>query len=327
MNRRRQFLCTVAAGLVPWPFSASVRAQTGSSPTTVRMILTAPPGSSIDVLGRLVAEGLRERLGWTLAPDNRPAAGGTVGTGEIARAAPDGSTFGLSFTGPLVLAPLLQKRLPYDPARELAPIVLVGTAPNILAVNAKLPVDNFKQFIEHVRARPGRLNYSSSGIGSSAHLAMEQLKALAGLFIVHVPYNGAPPAAQAVAAGDVDAIMANPTSLMPLIRAGRLRALAVTDRKRWNGMPEWPTVAESGYPGFEALAWNGFVAPAGTPSEWRERLNREINAVMSSPGFRSKAEAAGWEVAGGSIEAFAEFMNAERLRWAPVVKRSGATLD
>ncbi len=188
-------------------------------------------------------------------------------------------------------------------------------------------MENFRQFVEHVRARPGKLNYSSSGNGSSAHLAMEQLKALAGLFIVHVPYNGAPPAAQAVAAGDVDVIMANPTSLMPLIRAGRLRALAVTGRSRWSGMPEWPTVAESGYPGFEALAWNGFVAPTGTPPEWRERLNREINAVMSSPGFRSKAEAAGWDVAGGSIEAFADFMKAERLRWAPVVKRSGATLD
>ena len=323
---RRQWLRALAAAWLPVAGPAPLRAQ-GSLPVALRLVLTAPPGSSIDLLGRMVAERLRERLGVPVVPDNRPAAGGTAGTGEVARAAADGATIGLSFTGPLVLAPMLQSRLPYDPERQLAPIVLLGTAPNLLAVNASLPVASFREFIGHVRARPGRLNYSSSGNGSSAHLAMELLKAQAGLFIVHVPYNGAPPAAQAAAAGDVDAIMANPTALLPLIKAGRLRALATTGRGRWAGMSELPTVAESGFAGFEALAWNGFVAPAGTPREWLERLNREINAIVSAPDFKPRAEAAGWDVAGGSIEAFAGFMRAERARWAPVVKRSGAKID
>ncbi|MFN9211362.1 MAG: Bug family tripartite tricarboxylate transporter substrate binding protein [Betaproteobacteria bacterium] len=225
------------------------------------MLLTAPPGSSIDVLGRLIADKLRERLGQPVVPDNRAQAGGTVGTNEVAKAAPDGYTIGLSFTGPLATAPYLYAKLPYDPATDLAPIVLVRSAPNLLAVNAALPVGTFAEFLAYVRARPGQLNYASIGNGSASHLAMELLKAEAKLFIVHIPFNGAPPAVQAVAAGEVQAIMSNPTSLLPLLQAGRIKALAVTSRTRWHGMPALPTVAESGFPLFEAIAWNGIVAP------------------------------------------------------------------
>jgi tripartite-type tricarboxylate transporter receptor subunit TctC len=291
------------------------------------MILTAPPGSSIDVLGRLVAERLKDRLGQPVVAENRAQAGGTVGTDAVAKAERDGYTIGLSFTGPLATAPFLYSKLPYDPARDLAPIVLVGTAPNILAVNAELPVASLREFIDYVRARPGKLNYASIGNGSSSHLAMELLKAQAGLFIVHIPFNGAPPAVQATAAGDVQAIMSNPTSLLPLVAAKRLKPLAVTGSARWSGMKELPTIAESGFPGFEAVAWNGFVAPAGTPREAIERLNREINAILQAPDVKPRIEAAGWEVAGGTAEAFAAFMEAERRRWQPVIARSGAKLD
>lgn len=291
------------------------------------MILTAPPGSSIDVLGRLIAERLRERLGQPIVAENRPQAGGTVGTDAIAKADRDGYTFGLSFTGPLATAPYLYSRLPYDPARDLAPIVLVGTAPNLLAVNAALPVRSFREFVHYVRARPGQLNYASVGNGSASHLAMELLKARAGLFIVHIPYNGAPPAVQATASGEVQAIMSNPTSLLPLITATRIRPLAVTSRTRWAPMKELPTVAESGFPGFEAIAWNGFVAPAGTPRDLVERLSREVNAILQMPDVKARIEAAGWDVAGGSAESFVAFLRAERERWAPVIQRSGAKLD
>ena len=291
------------------------------------MILTAPPGSSIDVLGRIVADGLRERLGQPIVAENRAQAGGTIGTDAIAKADRDGYTFGLSFTGPLVTAPYLYSRLPYDPARDLAPIVLVGTAPNLLAVNGALPVADFREFIDYVRRRPGQLNYASIGNGSSTHLAMELLKAQGDLHIVHIPYNGAPPAVQATAAGDVQAIMSNPTSLLPLIKAGRIRPLAVTSRSRWAPMKHLPTIAESGFAGFEAIAWNGFVAPAGTPRTAIERLNREINAILVAPDTRPRVEAAGWDVAGGSAEVFAAFMQAERERWQPVVRRSGAKID
>jgi tripartite-type tricarboxylate transporter receptor subunit TctC len=323
MNRRVLLrLTALAATLGTAP---SLRAQSWPS-RPLRMILTAPPGSSIDVLGRLVGDRLKDTLGQPVVPENRPQAGGTLGTETIAQAEHDGYTFGLSFTGPLATAPFLYSKLAYDPARDLAPIVLVGTAPNILAVPASLPVNSFKEFIDYVRAHPGQLNYASVGNGSASHLSMELLKAQGKLFIVHIPYNGAPPAVQATAAGDVQAIMSNPTSLLPLIAAGRLKPLAVTSRLRWPARKDLPTIAESGFAGFEAVAWNGFVAPAGTPGATIERLNHDINTILASADIRPRIEGAGWDVVGGRPQQFAEFMAAERLRWKPVIARSGARL-
>lgn len=323
---RRRALLRAAAGAVAFAAAPSLRAQSWPA-KPLRMILTAPPGSSIDVLGRLVAEALRERLGQPVIAENRPQAGGTIGTDAIAKAPADGTTIGLSFTGPLATAQYLYAKLPYEPARDLAPIVLVGTAPNILAVNGNLPVRSFRELVDYARARPGQLNYASVGNGSASHLAMELLKHMGGLYIVHIPYNGAPPAVQAAAAGDVQMVMSNPTSLLPLIQAGRLRPLAVTGPSRWAPMKDLPTVAESGFAGFEAVAWNGFVAPAATPRETVLRLNREINAIMNAAQAKPRIEAAGWDIAGGTPEAFAAFMQAERRRWQPVIARSGARLD
>jgi tripartite-type tricarboxylate transporter receptor subunit TctC len=320
--RRRQLLAAAASLLAASP----LRAQ-GWPEKPIRLILTAPPGSSIDVLGRLIGEQLRERLGQPVVAENRPQAGGTVGTDAVARATPDGYTIGLSFTGPLATAQFLNPKLPYSPARDLAPVVLVGSAPNILAVASSLPPRSFADFIAYVRARPGQLNYASVGNGSASHLAMELLKSAAGLFIVHIPFNGAPPAVQATAAGDVQMVMSNPTSLLPMIQAGRVRPLAVTSRERWAPMKDLPTVAESGFPGVEAIAWNGLVAPAGTPREAIARLNAEVNAILRLPQVRPRIEAAGWDIAGGTPEAFASFMEFERNRWQPVIRRSGARLD
>jgi len=324
-SRRRDLLCAAAGGLA-LAAAPPLRAQ-GWPTKPIRMILTAPPGSSIDVLGRLVADQLRERLGQPVVAENRPQAGGTVGTDAVAKAVPDGYTIGLSFTGPLATAQFLYAKLPYDPARDLAPIALVGTAPNILAVTSGLPVRSFAELVAYVRSRPGQLNYASVGNGSASHLAMELLKSMAGLYIVHIPFNGAPPAVHATAAGDVQMIMSNPTSLLPLIQAGRIRPLAVTGRQRWPQMKELPTIAESGFAGFEAIAWNGFVAPAGTPRDAIARLNQEINAILHAPQIRPRIEAAGWDIAGGTPEAFATFMEFERSRWQPVIRRSGAKLD
>jgi tripartite-type tricarboxylate transporter receptor subunit TctC len=323
MNRRR--LLGLTAALPALPLARAYAQQYPSKP--IKLILTAPPGSSIDVLGRLVADKLRERLGQPVVAENRAQAGGTIGTDAIAKADKDGHTIGLSFTGPLATAPFLYSKLPYDPAKDLAPIVLVGTAPNLLAVNANLPVNSAREFVEYARQRPGQLNYASVGNGSASHLSMELLKAQAGIFLVHIPYNGAPPAVQATAAGDVQAIMSNPTSLLPLMQAKRIKALAVTSKERWPQMKELPTIAESGFPGFEAVAWNGFVAPGGTPPQVIERLNRDINAIMQLPDVKPRIEGAGWDVAGGTAETFARFMAAERERWAPIIKRSGARLD
>jgi len=320
--RRRQLLAAAVSLLA----TAPLRAQ-GWPEKPIRLILTAPPGSSIDVLGRLIAEQLRERLGVPVIAENRPQAGGTVGTDAVAKATPDGNTIGLSFTGPLATAQLLNPKLPYSPARDLAPVVLVGSAPNILAASSGLPVKSFAEFIAYVRARPGQLNYASVGNGSASHLAMELLKSAAGLYIVHIPFNGAPPAVQATAAGDVQMVMSNPTSLLPMIQAGRVRPLAVTSLERWAPMKELPSIAESGFPGFEAIAWNGIVAPAGTPRDAIARLNLEVNAILKLPQVRPKIEAAGWNAVGGTPEAFAAFMEFERNRWQPVIRRSGARLD
>jgi len=324
--QRRRDLLRAIAGAATVSVAPSLRAQNWPA-KPLRMLLTAPPGSSIDVLGRLVADPLRERLGQPVIAENRPQAGGTAGTDAIAKAPADGYTIGLSFTGPLATAPFLYAKLPYDPARDLAPIVLVGTAPNILAVNGNLPAKSFRELVQYIRARPAQLNYASVGNGSTSHLAMELLKHMGGLYVVHIPYNGAPPAVQAAAAGDVQMIMSNPTSLLPLIQAGRIRPLAVTGPNRWPPMKELPTIAESGFAGFEAVAWNGFVAPDGTPREVVARLNHEINAILNSAQVKPRIEAAGWDVAGGTPEAFASFMQAERRRWQPVIERSGAKLD
>jgi tripartite-type tricarboxylate transporter receptor subunit TctC len=322
--RRRELLALAGAAAT---LSALPSAAQAWPNHPLRMILTAPPGSSIDVLGRIVSDNLRDRLGQPIVPENRAQAGGTLGTDAIARAEKDGYTFGLSFTGPLATAQYLYSKLPYDPARDLAPIVLVGTAPNILAVPSTLPVNSFVEFIDYIRAHPGQLNYASVGNGSASHLAMELLKAQGKLFIVHIPYNGSPPAVQATAAGEVQAIMSNPTSLLPLITGKRLKTLAVTSRTRWSPIKELPTIAESGFPDFEAVAWNGFVAPAGTSKETIERLNGEINAILADSAIKPRIEVAGWDVAGGTPKQFADFMAAERARWRPVIAASGAHLD
>lgn len=198
----------------------------------------------------------------------------------------------------------------------------------MLAVTSELPVKSFKEFLAYARQHPGRLNYASVGNGSASHLSMELLKTEAGLFLVHIPFNGAPPAVQAAAAaGDAQAIMSNPTSLLPVAQSGRIRLLAVTSRERWPALRDLPTVNESGFPGFEAIAWNGFVAPAATPRALIGELNREINAILAMPDARSRIEAAGWQIGGGTPEAFGAFMQAERARWQPVIRRSGARLD
>ena len=322
---RRRVLGATAASVLS-AASGATFAQLVSS-KTLRIILTAPPGSSIDVLGRVIADKLRERSGQSVVVENRPAAGGTVGTHEISRATPDGATIGLSFTGPLATAPFLYSKLPYDPVKDLAPIVLVGTAPNVLAVPRALPVDSFKEFLAYARQRPGQLNYASVGNGSASHLSMELLKTEAGLFLVHIPFNGAPPAVQATAAGDVQAVMSNPTTLLPVAQTGRIKLLAVTSRARWPGLRELPTINESGFPEFEAIAWNGFVAPAAMPRERIDELNREINTTLAMPDVKSRIEAAGWQIGGGTPESFADFMRSERARGQPVIRRSGARLD
>ena len=299
----------------------------------VRIIVAAPAGSSVDIVARSIvegADGLRVKWKQAVIVDNKPAAGGTVAASEVARAAPDGYTLLLGFNGPLATAPSLYANLAYDPLRDFVPVILTGMQPNLLVVNSSVPANNLRELIALARARPGTLNYASVGNGSSSHLCMELLKRIVDVDIVHVPFNGGPPATQAVVAGDVQALFAAPFNLLGQVQAGRLKAIAVTGLKRFSPTPEIPTIAESGIADlatFEAIAWNGLVAPVATPKELVMRINRDIDEVLADPARRAKLFAAGIEAGGGSPATFGKLLASEAQKWAKVIHATRAKVD
>ena len=296
----------------------------------IHIVVAAPGGSSVDIVARLIAVELRTRLGQAIIIDNKPAAGGTLAAAEVAKAMPDGYTLLLGFNGPLANAPSLYSKLSYDPLRDFSPIILTGSQPNLLAVAAHVEANSLQQFITLAKSQPGKLTYASVGNGSVSHLSMELLKKQAGVDLLHVPFNGGPPATLAVAAGEVQAIFAAPSNLMVHVKSGKMKALALTSLKRFAPIADIPTVAESGVPGlaqFEAIAWNGLVAPAATPTEIVLRLNREIAAVLAMPALKQKLFAAGIEAGGGTPEAFAQLIKAEARKWGEVIKATGARVD
>jgi tripartite-type tricarboxylate transporter receptor subunit TctC len=292
----------------------------------IKFLMSAPAGSSIDVLGRTIADKLKDRLGQPVVVENKPAAGGTVATAEVAHSAPDGYTMVLAFNGPLSFAPLLQK-LPYDVAKDLAPVIITSSQPNVLAINAKLPVHSVKELVAYAKANPGKLNYASVGNGSSSHLNMELFKSVAGFDAVHVPFNGSPPAVMSTVQNETQMIFAVMQPLQSQIQAGTLRALAVTTAKRFPLLPDLPTIAESGYPGFEALAWNGVLVAANTPRPIIARLNAEMNAVLKEPDVQQKMHGFGFDLIGGTPEEFGALIAGEAAQWAPVIKKVGLKVD
>jgi len=292
----------------------------------IKFLMSAPAGSSIDVLGRAIADKLKDRLGQPVVVENKPAAGGTVATAEVAHSAPDGYTMVLAFNGPLSFAPLLQK-LPYDVGKDLAPVIITSSQPNVLAVNATLPVRSIAELVAYAKANPGKLNYASVGNGSSSHLNMELFKSVAGLDAVHVPFNGSPPAVKSTVQNETQMIFAVMQPLQAQIQAGTLRALAVTTAKRFSLLPDLPSIAESGYPGFEALAWNGVLVAAGTPRPIVARLNTEMNAILKEPEMRQKMQGFGFDLVGGTPEEFGALISGETAQWAPVIKKVGLKVD
>ena len=233
-------------------FAAHSFAQTAWPARPLKFLVPAPGGSSIDIVMRIIADPLKDRLGQPVIVDNKPAAGGTIAANEVAKAAPDGYLFYVGFNGPLANAPSLYAKLPYDPLRDFAPVILTGTQPNLLAVNASFPANNLAEMLALAKAQPGKLNYASVGNGSSSHLSMELLKKQAGVDLTHIPFNGGPPATLAVVSGDVQALFSAPSNLMPQVKAGKLKAIAVSSRRRFAPTPDVPTLAEAGMPGFEA---------------------------------------------------------------------------
>jgi len=317
---RRALIVLTLCALVP-----VARAQSWPD-RPIKFIMTAPAGSSIDTLGRTIAEKLSPLLGQPVVVENKPAAGGTVAAAEVARAAPDGYTMLLGYPGPLAFSPLLQK-LPYDVQKDFAPVITTSNQPSVLAVNAALPVKTLAELVAYAKANPGKVNYASVGNGSSSHLTMELLKSAAGFDALHVPFNGSPPAVTATIQNETQMMFAVMQPLQPQIQAGKLRAIAVTTAKRFPLLPDLPTIAESGYPGFEALAWNGIVVPAATPKAIVAKLNADINGILKDPEVLQKMHAQGFDLIGGPPEALAKLIRDETAQWTPVIRKLGLRVD
>ena len=316
--QRRQFVAATAAAV-----SLPSWAQAAWPARPIKLVVPFPAGSSPDLIARVVAEPLGPALGTTIVIENRPGAGGNIGTGMVAKAEPDGYTLLFTIQGPLVTAPSLAKNLGYDPQRELAPVSLVATSPNVLVVDPKLGAATLADFVRVARERRGQLNYGSVGNGSASHLAMELFKTRAGVDLVHVPYQGFPQIVNAILAGQVQAAFMVPGIAMGQVRAGKLRALGVTTLGRAASLPELPTLVEQGWPGFEAISWQAVLAPAQTPRPIVDRVAREIVRIVKSDEVRTKMLAQYFSAAGTAPEGLAGLMRSERERWAKVIRAAG----
>lgn len=317
---RRRVLGVAAATLAG--FGGLAHAQAWPA-RPIKLVVPFPPGSSPDLIARLIAEPLGQSLGQSIVVDNKPGAGGNLGTGIVAKAEPDGYTLLFTIQGPLVTAPLLSKSLPYDPAKELAPVTLVATSPNVLVVDPKLGVNSVADFVRVAKEKKGQLNYGSVGNGSASHLAMESFKTRAGLDIVHVPYQGFPQVVNAILSGQVQAGFMVPGIAMGQVRAGKLKALGVTTLGRVASLPEMPTFAEQGYPGFEAISWQAVLAPAKTPAPIIARLNQELVRIVKSDALRTAMLGQYFSAAATAPEGLAALMKSEREGWGKVIKAAG----
>jgi len=291
----------------------------------IRMLNPLPAGGPTDVLGRMIAQPVSEALGKQIVTDNRPGASGNIAAEMAAKAAPDGYTLFIAGVGNFAVNVTLFRKLPYDPVRDFAPIALLATAPYVVAVHPSLPSNSVKDLIALAKARPGALNFGAV-TGNGAHLAAELFKTAAGIHIVHIPYKGAVLATHDVISGFIQLTFASTPGVMPFVKAGKLRALAITSAQRTSGQPALPTVAEV-IPGFEATVWYGLVAPAGTPRAIIDRLNGEISTAVKNPAMRERLIAADYEPAVGTPEQFAAFMKSEIEKWGRAVKISGARAD
>ena len=317
MSRLVLLLSLVVAAVAP------VHAQGTYPDHALRIIVPFPPGGPADALARLAGDELSRAFGQSVVVENRPGAGGNIGMEQGAKAAPDGYTLTLAPVGNLTIAPSLYSKLPYDPAKDYAPITVLAAVPNVLIVHPSVPAKSLRELIALAKAKPGALNYGSGGSGSGPHIVAELFKSQAGVDIVHIPYKGTGPLIAALVAGDVQLAFGNMFALVPQVKSGRLRALAVTGRERSSALPEVPTVAESGLPGFEAVGAHGLLAPAGTPRRVIDKLNAECVAILRSPEVRSQLASDGAEPVGNTPEQYAAQIAAEMQKWSKLILERG----
>ena len=292
----------------------------------IKLIVPFPPGGGTDILARVVAQKVADNNKWTIVPDNRPGAGGNIGVDAAAKSAPDGYTLVMGQTSNLAINPSLQKKMPYDSQKDLAPIALVGQGPVAIVVRAESPYKTFADLINAAKAKPGSITMASPGNGTVAHLAGVQIMNVAGVKFEHIPYKGAGAAIPDLLGGNVDFFMSSVPTVQSHVAGGKMRALAVTSAKRSPVLPDAPAIAET-YKGFDAVTWFGILAPAGTPRPVIARLNAEINKALQDPKVKEAIAKEGGEVMGGTPEQMAEHIRREIANWAPVVKASGATVD
>ena len=322
-SRAARFVLALALAWAVLPTASAQNFPGGS----IRMVVPFPPGGGTDVLTRLVTQTVTEQRGWTFVVDNKPGAGGNLGLDQLANAKPDGLTFGMGQTSNLAINPTLMKKMPYDALKDFVPVALVASQPTVLVVSDKSPYRHLADLVAAAKAKPGQLTMASPGNGTVGHLAGELFAKRAGLKWNHIPYKGAAPALNDVMAGQVDFNFATPAGALTLIRAGKLRALAVTSAERLFALQEVPTVAESGFKGFVAEDWKAVVAPVGTPAQAVKAMNEAVNAALAKGEVRARLALEGSQSLGGTPEQLGAFIKAEHARWALAVRQSGATAD
>ena len=321
----RRCAATCLGGLL---LAASLAAHAQDYPAKpVRWVVPFPAGGPLDIVARVIGVRLSETWGQPVIVDNRPGAGGNIGAEVVAKSAPDGYTIVMGALSTHAVNVSLFRKLPYDPVRDFAPVTLISEVPNVLVVNPAVPAKTVAEFVAYARANPGKLNFASGSTGSAGHLAGELFKTRARVDMTHVPYKGAAPAVTDLLAGQVQLMFDNLASALPNIRAGRLRALAVTTKKRSAFVPELPTIAESGLPGFDVSTWFGVMAPAATPRPIVNRLHDGIVRALAQPDVKERLAAMGAEPVGDTPEQFGAFVKSEIAKYAKVVKDSGARVD
>ncbi len=320
MKRRTLLQASGAAAASVVLPSALAQAYPGKP---IRMIIPFPPGGATDILGRVLAQKLGDQLGQSVVVENRPGAGGAIGSEMTAKAAPDGYTIQMATVSTHSIGPALNPKTPYNVKRDFAPVIHLADSTNVLIVSPSLPVNNLKELIAYAKAHPGKLNFSSSGNGTIVHMTGEMFKMETGTFIVHIPYKGTALAIPDLIAGQISLMFDNMASALPHVKSGKVKTLAVSQLKRSTLLPEVPTMDEAGLKGFESNTYFGVFAPAGTPAAIVQRLNAEINKALQAPDFRERLAANGAEPVGGTPEQFARVIERETAKYAAVIKRAG----
>ena len=323
--KTRHIAATLAATLAATFITTLAAAQTWPT-KPVRVVVPAPAGSSLDFVARVLGEKLGAKWGQAVVVDPKPGAGGMIGV-DVAAKSTDNHTLVIGFPGPTAYGPFMYKKMPYDTLKDLLPIVVTTTQPNVLAINAALPVKTVAELVAYGKANPGKLSYASVGNGSSSHLAMELFKTEAGFDAQHIPFNGSPPAALSTANGDTQLLFAVASGIAPHVQSGKIRQIAVTSAGRFESLKDLPSIVEGGIKDFEAVAWNGLFGPSSLPADIVAKINADVNAVLAEPAIRDRLVAAGMAPGGGTSAAFKTMLEADMKKWGAIIKRLNIQLD